>query len=225
MSAPEQLPWNPRRLAEPPVTNFTRPSDAAMPACVKVLAGVIGAETAALPSIQRRICLDGATGELLLLLDVPLQWHSPGSGEYLVAPEPGSKLDAWLAFAPLAFPVETAVELLRGGASPELELSRRRQILKTRDEIRAAYQAEKDAKAEAERKEREEAEARKTKWREPAWDKLLPEQRLALSLSLAIEARDPALAADLRQLAALSGGFLPLPRTQWWLPADQRTDK
>jgi hypothetical protein len=175
-----------------------------------------------MPSWQRRIALDAESGELVLLLDVPRLWISTGDGAFVVAPEPGERLMSWLAAEQLGFPVETAVELLRGGASPELELSRRRQILKTRDEIRAAHQAEKDAKAEAERKEREEAEARKTKWREPAWNNITPEQRLVLSMSLAVEKRDPALAEELRDLAALQGGFLPLPRTEWWLPAKER---
>jgi hypothetical protein len=44
-------------------------------------------------------------------------------------------------------------------------------------------------------------------------------------MALAVEKRDPALASDLRELAALQGGFLPLPRCSWWLPADQRSDK
>jgi hypothetical protein len=166
--------------------------------------------------------LDAETGELTLLLDVPAQWYSPESGEYLVAPEPGPRLDGWLAFQPMAFPLDEAIALLASSESPEAELKRRREVVRVRDEIRAAYQAEKDAKAETERKEREEAEARKTKWREPAWNNITPEQRLVLSMSLAIEARDPALAADLRSVAAIQGGFLPLPKCQWWKPANER---
>ena len=128
-----------------------------------------------------------------------------------------------MAFLPLAFPVDTAIQLLAGRSNPEVELARRREILAKRDEIRAAHQAEKDAKAEAERKEREEAEARKTKWREPAWAALTAEQRLAMTMSLAVESRDPALAAELRELAALNGGFLPLPRLEWWKAKAERT--
>jgi hypothetical protein len=224
VSAPEQLPWNPRRLAEPPVTNFTRPSDAAMPKCIEALADVIGVK-AALPSMQRRIALDAESGELLLLLDVPSQWFSPESGEALAAPEPGPRLNVWLAFAPLAFPVDTAIQLLASSESPEAELKRRREVVRVRDEIRAQVKAEKDTKAAEEAKVKAESEERRVRFREPAWGALTVEQRLALSMSLAIEARDPALAADLRALAALNGGFLPLPKTQWWLPADQRTDK
>jgi hypothetical protein len=193
-----------------------------MPKCIEALAGFIGPEAAALPSWARRVALDAGTGELLLLLDVPQLWVSPGSGEALVAPE-GQKLASWLASQQLAFPVDRAVALLAGSESPEAELVRRREVVRVRDEIRAAHQAEKDRKAEAERKEREEAEERTKRYREPAWAALTPEQRLALSMSLAIEARDPALAADLRSVAALQGGFCPLPKCQWWLSKDART--
>jgi hypothetical protein len=211
--------WNPRRLADPGTANFVRPSDAAYPKCVEALADVIGAEAAAMPSMQRRIALDGETGELLLLLDVPVQWFSPSSGEYVVAPEPGPKLDAWLAFAPLAFPVDTAVELLQGNASPELELSRRRQVLRTRDELRAQHQAKKDAEAEAATKAKEEAEERKVRWREQSWNELGAAGQLIVALALKIEERDPTLAGELRSVALEP---VRLPHCQWWLPRDQR---
>jgi hypothetical protein len=218
------LCWNPRRLPEGErgTANFTRPSDAAMPKCIEVLAGFIGPEAAALPSWARRVALDAGTGELLLLLDVPAQWYSPASGEYLVAPEPGPRLDGWMAFQQLAFPVEMAVALLAGSESPELELARRREVVRVRDEIRAAHQVEKDRVAEGERKQREDAEDRKQRFREDHWEKLSKEQRLVLSMSLAVESRDPGLAAELREMAALQGGFLPLPRCEWWLPKDAR---
>ena len=210
-----------KRLAEPPVADFVRPSDAAMPKCIEALAGVIGAEKAALPSWQRRLALDGTTGEVLLLLDCPVQWFSPGSGEYLVAPEAGPRLSAWLACTALAFSVDVAVALLGSTESPEAELKRRREVVRVRDEIRAARQAEKDAKAEIERKAQADAEERRVRFREGDWDRLSDGQRLVLSVSLAIEGRDPALASELHSLA-LAPGLASLPRTQWWLPKDAR---
>ena len=219
MSEPA-LTWNPRRLREQPIANFRRPTDDELGGLVDTLADLIG-EKAELPSWQRRLAI-GDGNEILLLLDVPTTWISPGDGAHDVAPEPGQRLRDWLGFAQQAFPLNTAVELLAGRSNPELELTRRREILAKRDEIRAQHKAKKDAEAAAEAKEKKEAEERKTKWREPAWNNITPEQRLVLSMSLAVEKRDPALAEELRDLAALQGGFLPLPRTEWWLPAKER---
>jgi predicted nucleic acid-binding protein len=221
MATPE-LMWNPRNHPDA-IADFTRPTDAQMPACVDALAGVVGEGKASLPSWQRRLALDGTTGELVILLDVPRRWLSTGDNAYVVAPEPGPALAAWLAAEQVAWPVDTALALLAGSESPEAELERRREMVRVRDGIRAARQAEKDAKAATAAKAEAEAEERVVVYREPAWEKLTNEQRLLIAVSLRLEVRDPALAADLRELAALQGGFMPLPRTRWWLPADQRT--
>jgi hypothetical protein len=210
-------------LREQPIANFRRPSDDELPGLVDTLADAIG-ERAELPSWQRRLAI-GDGNEVLLLCDVPLTWISTGDTAHDTAPEPGPPLDAWLAFAQSAFPLNAGLELLNSSESPEIELSRRRAILAKRDAIRAGVAAKKAAEEEAERKARAEAEERTKVWREGEWNKLSVEQRLLISVSLKVEGRDPILAADLREIAALRGGYAPLPKTQWWLPLDQRTDK
>ncbi|MBN2573556.1 MAG: hypothetical protein JXP73_03250 [Deltaproteobacteria bacterium] len=221
------MEWNPRRLteAERPTSRFRRPSDKQMAGCIATLATVIGAEAAASPSWQRRLAIADQTGELLVLLDVPTRWISPGDGAHGVAPEPGPRLDEWLATHSLGFPVDTAIRLLDSAESPEREIERRRAILRRRDELRAERAAEVAAKQAAEAAALAAQAERETRFRESAWSKLEPGQRLLLTVSLAVEADNPDLATVLRDGAGLQGGFLALPRTQWWLPKDKRTDR
>jgi hypothetical protein len=218
-----KLPWNPK-LWPKPTSDFRFPADGPQADhCAEELAFAIGPEQAALPSWRRRMAIQNVNNSLALLVQVPLLWLSSGDSRFDVAPEPGRELDAWLASSPLGFDVDVALLLLGSPADPEAEIARRRGIVRRRDEIRSRVQAEKARKAEAEAKAAAAAAEREERFHVSSWERLTDVQKLALALSLRLEQRDPELAADLRELAALSGGLLRVPAVEeWWRPARER---
>jgi hypothetical protein len=124
-------------------------------------------------------------------------------------------------FITIGLPLQYAVELLASTFSPEIELAARR---KRRDE----WQTSQDSKRAAEAKTRADAQAEQARaeqervnCRAGDWQLLGSLARFAARLAVVVEARDSALASDLRKLVAdsLSGGDDDAgswPRTPSW---------
>jgi hypothetical protein len=182
------------------------------PAAIEALKAVLGRE-AKLPSWQRRLAVtaDGAT--FLIVID-DCRWRHPSS----IAG--WNELDVLNTTGlPTALPIEAAVQLLNSDQSPEKELQRRRALAAERDlkvAERARIEAEK-ARAEVAEVNRE-RQARLDN-RADIWEKLNPLQQFGARLALAVEKRDPKLAADIRTSVDASPSDFPLG--QWWTGLDR----
>jgi hypothetical protein len=207
--------WNPANHPAS-TTAFRFPSDDEAGAVLESLATVIG-DQASRPSVQRRAVICRATGEVLLVVACPAHWISAGDVAFVAAPEPGSSLNSFLAIEQRAFSPAEALALLASVASPEREIERRGELVRRRDDLRAATAAA-AAKRDLEVKEAEEKSAR---YRAADWAGLPLARQIAYALAIALESKEPALAEQVWTIADQAEHFR-CPTTQWWLPAAQR---
>jgi hypothetical protein len=188
-------------------------TDAEHADAVAALAEIVGKKTAAMPSWQRRLGVrtDGTEG-FALAIEIPLIGIR---GERYF----GSAIPP--KFSTVAYALSVGVAILQSSLNPEIELADRRaqhaEFLAEQDRKRAA-------EAEALRKhhaDRAAAEQERATCRAGDWGLLARLERFATRLALAVESRDPALAADLRSIVAQSlteegDGPETWPKTPAW---------
>lgn len=183
-----------------PNTRSRAPTDDEIAAGQQELAKVIGKKDAALPSWTRRLVL-AADGTWLLKVDgITGVWPSPGCG------------------FPIALSIPDAVELLRSAQNPEIALEHARQARAKEAADEAERQRQRKAELARARAAKEKLERERADFKADEWAMLNSFQRLGVRLALAVENRDPELAADIRAAVAASlatddvGDF---PRATW----------
>jgi hypothetical protein len=170
------------------------------------LGKLIGAVEATAPDWTRRLALSEDGSTWLLMIEEAAAPTTP----HLVPWADPIQLRAF----PVAYLLAEAVAILQGPHNPEAILADRRARTKAHEaEVAAQKTAEESARL-AKREEAEQLAADKVRFNADAWDKLTDAQRLALALALRVEARDPALATDLREIG--SHRILDFPRAKWW---------
>ena len=170
------------------------------------LGKLIGAAEATAPDWTRRLALseDGATW--LLMIEEAAAPTAP----HLVPWADPIQLRAF----PTAYPLAEAVAILQGPHNPEAILADRRARTKAHEaEVEAARVAEVEAK-KAEQAAKEQLAKEHKAFNGAAWDRLTDSQKICYSLALKVETRDPALAADIREIGAHR--VLDFPRAKWW---------
>jgi hypothetical protein len=165
------------------------------------LAKVIGEADSVRPDWTRRLVV-AEGGEWALLVD-------ECSGNLPVY-DPGYTMAYPVAYA-LA---EGASLLLDPARNPEVELARRRQEAKERKEEQDRERAKREEDDKRQRDAAAQAARDRTTFDGDRWDRLTDAQKLAYALALKVEARDPELARDLRELAQHK--ILDVPKTRWW---------
>jgi hypothetical protein len=167
------------------------------------IAKVIGEAEAGHPSWTRRLAISEPDGQWCVVVDdcADDKGYAPWTDETLIE-----------AF-PLAYPLAEGVAILQSPDNPETELERRRQAVKEHNEEQARASAERAEAAKRQREEDAQLEQDRNQFRARDWERLSDAQKLSYALALKVQARDPDLAADLREVAAKGMIF---PRVRWW---------
>jgi hypothetical protein len=187
------------------VKQWRAPSREEFAAGICELGRIIDAEEACRPDWTRRLALSEDGSAWLLTLEDA----AAATGQLAPWAEPRQ-----LQGFPVARPMAEAVAILRGPNNPEKVLEERRARMKEHEaEVEAARVAEEDAR-KAEQAGKEQLAAERSRFDGNRWDALTDSQKVCYALALKVADRDPALAADLRELG--QHRELDFPRLAWW---------
>jgi len=185
-------------------------ADSELSEAIAALSALLPKKTAASPSWTRRLARMRDGSAFLLVL----QGAPPHFGEWHPDMNPGGAVAV-----PMAFTLADGVRLLQAKDNPEVELARRIALMeKHRAEQAAKRQATKDAEA-AVKAARAKAADEAKRFHAAAWAALPGPLRAMARLALAVEKREPELAADLRLAVAASlraDDASDFPRAPWW---------
>lgn len=184
------------------VAKWRAPTREEFPLGMAELAKIIGERESVDPTWTRRLAIAEPGGEWALLVD-------QCSGNL-----PAYDVNYTTAFT-VAYPLGEGAALLQDPThNPELILAERRRQVKERKEEQEREQA---ARIEDDKRKRDAAEQEakdRVTFDGDRWNRLTDARKLAYALALKVEPRDPALAADLREIA--SHRILDFPRARWW---------
>ena len=170
------------------------------------LGKIIDAEEACRPDWTRRLALSEDGSTWLLMIEEAAAPTTPHLAPWADPIQ--------LRGFPSARPLSETVAILRGPHNPEAILADRRARTKAHEaEVEAARVAEVELK-KAEQAAKEQLAKEHEAFNGAAWDRLTDSQKICYSLALKVEARDPALASDLREIA--SHRVIDFPRAKWW---------
>jgi hypothetical protein len=182
------------------------PSREEFAAGIGELGKIIGAEEACRPDWTRRLALSEDGSTWLLMIEEAAAPTTPHLAPWADPIQ--------LRGFPSARPLSETVAILRGPHNPEAILADRRARTKAHEaEVEAARVAEVELK-KAEQAAKEQLAKEREAFNGNAWAALPDWRKLAYALALKVEPRDPALAADLREIA--SHRILDFPRARWW---------
>jgi hypothetical protein len=178
-------------------------TDEEHPQAIAALTKLIGRE-AKLPSWQRRLGTMSDGKGWILAIDALSPLYA--------SPAPSAKVTTIRIGLPLAI----GVEVLQSANSPEAEATRRQKAHEEHLKAEAEAKRIADEKAAAEvartRKERED----RANFRADDWAAATPLERFCGLLALAVEKRDPKLAADVRAACAGAQNATDFPKAAWF---------
>jgi hypothetical protein len=170
------------------------PTTEEFPFGISELGKIIGETESVRPTWTRRLVLSEPEGQWCLTVEAGGKPTWDAAAPYADPPQ--------LVVTTLAYPLSEGVAILRGPNNSEEVLRQRREACRVHDEEEAADKA----KAATERQRREnqsrQAQEDKRRFNHDGWAKLDPWQQALYAVAVRVQARDPALALDLRAVAA-----------------------
>ena len=179
------------------------PSDAEIAHGMAELAAIVGEAESVRPSWTRRLVIVEGERWALLVEDCAAQTPHTALWDDKTA----------LEVFRFAYPLSEGVAILQGPANPEKVMEQRLAEIATHDKEVCEQKAADAAARLAKQAETERLAEERRRFNGDGWDKLPDWRKFALTLAIQVEARDPALANDLRSLGHQR--CLDFPRARW----------
>jgi hypothetical protein len=193
------------------IKSWRAPTAEEFPHGIAALAKLIGEVEAVAPGWTRRLVRAEPDGQWCLTIDQGGKPTWDHAAPYADPPQ--------LAVTTLVYPLGEGVEILRGPNNPEEILRQRREACRVHDEDEAAIRAAAAAERAQHENNSRQAMEDKRRFNHDGWAKLDPWQQALYAVAVRVQARDPALASDLRAVAAEGRGAKPaqphFPFAEW----------